>query len=115
MADKRVERVTADEANLTSPSIWPDIMTETVAVGTPNRVTATSMEKGSTPVIWSKTNPMQGRKKSLRIEEEKSQVKLFDMSDRDRDAPMIKSAIGRAMLEIISKNLFKKLGNFRPK
>ena len=114
MADKRVERVTADEANLTSPSIWPDIITETVAVGTPNRVTATSVEKGATPVIWSKTNPMQGSKKSLRIEEEKSQVKLFDMSDRDRDDPMIKSAIGRAMLETISRNLFKKLGNFRP-
>ena len=33
----------------------------------------------------------------------------------DKDAPIIKSAIGRAMPEIISRNLFKKLGNFKPK
>ena len=37
------------------------------------------------------------------------------MSDKDKDAPMIKSAIGRAILETISRNLFKKLGNFKPK
>ena len=37
------------------------------------------------------------------------------MSDKDNDAPMIKSAIGRAMPEIISRNLCKKLGNFKPK
>ena len=81
MADKRVERVTAVEANLTSPSISLDIITETVAVGTPIRVAATSVEKGSTPVIWSKTTPMKGRKKSLRSEEEKSlQDHLIDLS-----------------------------------
>ena len=115
MADKSVERVTADDANLTSPSISLDIITETVAVGTPNRVAATSMEKGCTPAFWSKTTTMPGRKKSLRAKEEKSQDKLFDMSDRERDAPMIKSAIGRAIMETISRNLFKKLGNFKPK
>ena len=115
MADKRVERVTADEANLISPSISPDIITETVAVGTANRVTATSTEKGSVPVFLSKISPIKGRKKSLRAKEEKSQVKLFVKSDRDKDAPMIKRAIGRAILEVISRNLFKKLGNFRPK
>jgi hypothetical protein len=37
------------------------------------------------------------------------------MSDKDKDAPMIKSAIGRAMPETISRNLFKKLGNFKLK
>jgi hypothetical protein len=38
MADKRVERVTAVEANLTSPSISLYIITETVAVGTPSEL-----------------------------------------------------------------------------
>lgn len=37
------------------------------------------------------------------------------MSDKDKDAPMIKSAIGRAMPEIISRNRFKKFVNFKPK
>jgi hypothetical protein len=37
------------------------------------------------------------------------------MSDKDKDALMIKGAIGRAILETISRNLFKKLGNFNPK
>jgi len=37
------------------------------------------------------------------------------MSDKDKDAPMIKSAIGKAMPETISRNLCKKLGNFKPK
>ena len=54
MADKRVERVTAVEANLTSPSISPDIITETVSVGAPNRVAATSIEKECTSTLWSK-------------------------------------------------------------
>ena len=73
MADKRVERVTAVEANLTSPSISLDIITETVAVGTPSRIAATSMEKGCTPALWSKTAPKPGRKRSFRAEEKKSQ------------------------------------------
>ena len=73
MADKRVERVTAVEANLTSPSISLDITTETVAVGTPSRVAATSMENGCTPALWSNITPKPGRKRSLRVEEEKSQ------------------------------------------
>jgi len=81
MADKRVERVTAVEANLTSPSISLDIITETVAVGTPIRVAATSIEKGCTPALWSKTTPKPGRKRSLTSEEEKSlQDHLIDLS-----------------------------------
>ena len=37
------------------------------------------------------------------------------MSDKDKDAPMINRAIGRAIPETISRNLYKKLGNFKPK
>ncbi|RLB21157.1 MAG: hypothetical protein DRG73_08995 [Deltaproteobacteria bacterium] len=63
MADKRVERVTTVEANLTSPSISPDIITETVSVGAPNRVAATSIEKECTSTLWSKTTPKPGGKR----------------------------------------------------
>jgi len=41
MADKRVDSVIAVEANLTSPPISLDIITETVAVGAPSRIAAT--------------------------------------------------------------------------
>ena len=73
MADKRVESVIAVEANLTSPSISLDIITETVAVGAPSRVAATSIEKGCTPALWSNITPKPGRRRSLRSEEERSQ------------------------------------------
>lgn len=73
MADKRVETVIAVEANLTFPSISLDIITETVAVGAPSRVAATSIEKGWTPALWSNMTPKPGRTSSLMVDEEKSQ------------------------------------------
>ena len=73
MADKRVESVIAVEANSASPSISLDIITETVAVGAPSRVAATSIEKGCMPALWSNITPKPGRRRSLRSEEERSQ------------------------------------------
>ena len=113
--NKSVERVTADEANLTFPPISPDITTETVAVGTANIITATCMEKEGIPPLWSRNIPIPGSKRSFSAEDEKSHIKYLGDSDKDRDAPMIKRAMGRAISETIFSELFIKPGNFKLK
>ena len=115
MINKRVERVTADEANLTFPPISPDITTETVAVGTANIVTATCMEEEGIPPLQSRNIPIPGSNRSFSAEDDKSHIKYLGDRDTDRDAPMIKRAIGRAIPEIIFSELFIKPGNFKLK
>ena len=63
----------AVEANLKSPPISLDIITETAAVGVPSRIAATRTERGCIPALWSNTTPKPGRMRSLRVEEKKSQ------------------------------------------
>ena len=115
MINKRVERVTADEANLTFPPISPDITTETVAVGTANIVTATCMGEEGIPPLQSRNIPIPGSNRSFSAEDDKSHIKYLGDRDKDRDAPIIKRAIGRAIPEIIFSELFIKPGNFKLK
>ena len=111
--NKNVEIVTADEANLTFPPISPDTTTETVAVGTANIITATCMEKKGIPPLWSRNIPIPGSKRSFSAEDEKSHSKYLGDSVKDRDAPMIKRAMGSAISETIFSELFTKPGNFK--
>ena len=112
-ANKRVERVTADDASLTFPPISPDITTETVAVGIASSVTATSVENGFIPALLSKSKPIPGRKISLNTDEEKTHIKSVETNERVREAPIIKRAIGSAMPDTISSDRLMKSGNVR--
>ena len=114
-ADRRVERVTSVEAKVMSPFISPDMITEIVAAGAPSRIAATLIERISTPALYRSREPNPGSSKSLRTKDRMSQVRFLDMREREREAPIIKRASGRAILEIISKNLCKTIGRSRPK
>jgi hypothetical protein len=113
--NKIVERVTAEEANLTFPAISLDITTETVAEGTANIVTATCMEEKGTPALCSKNNATPGSNSSFITEDKKSHIRCLAGSDTDSDAPMIKRAIGRDISDTIFSELCMNPGSFRLK
>ena len=96
--------MTSDEAKVTSPFISPDIITEIVAAGAPKRIAATLRERISAPAWCRSTSPRPGSSKSLRVKDTISQIRFFDMRERDREAPIINRARGSAMLAIISRN-----------
>lgn len=110
-----VERVTAEEANLTFPAISLDITTETVAEGTANIVTATWIEEKGVPALSNKNNATPGSKSNFIREDNKSHIMCLPGKDTDRDAPIIKRAIGRDISDTIFSELFMNPGKLRLK
>jgi len=96
--ERRMVKVTAAEARPTSPPISPAMMLVTVAVGAPSREMITPSSSGEGRKRMSPSvSPTRGSRRSLKAARETMALISPRIWGRERLAPMMRRAVGRAI------------------
>jgi len=106
------DTVLADQEG--SPPNSPAITTLTVAVGAANRTVAAARVTDGTSPREKKITPKAGSASSFKKAHIPVTKTVLENVSKDNVAPMMSRARGNAMPEIISMELFKKLGRVHP-